>query len=296
MDMNKMIGRVLRPLMLALVVLSAGLAAKADKGFETKVDVGVYRFKLVCHYEPEQYAEVTELSYVPTDELKEISDEERVKLSFPKEVTIYGDTFEVTRAVNMKLNSGARYPSSGFNPRVLDLGNLRVFIDKGYSSSGEYKFYVNYERLEEVIISEFADTIDAAFGNTSIRSIDLKNLKSIGSTFGRTVGYMEINNPTQLRSVKMSPYMTKITDRAFSGCGFLEEIDLSNVVEVGEYAFGSTGLRSVYLPKVEVIDDGAFARSSIESFEINKDARVNISAFMGGKTRSTSGVVGGLGV
>lgn len=83
MDMNKMIGRVLRPLMLALVVLSAGLAAKADKGFETKVDVGVYRFKLVCHYEPEQYAEVTELSYVPTDELKEISDEERVKLSFP---------------------------------------------------------------------------------------------------------------------------------------------------------------------------------------------------------------------
>ncbi len=247
--------------MLAVVVLTAGLIAKADKGIEVSVEgEGGYVFTIVCHYEPEQYGEVTKI---------ELGDGNILR--FPPEIVLYGDTFPVTRAAKMEYIADMRWATGHWYPKVLDLSNLRVYRDGG-NERLEFRLYLTDTTLENIIFSESADTISGPFGSVAMEQINLKNLKSFGS-LGAANWVRTPRDVFALRSVKMSPYITTLMGSMFASCLHLEEVDLSNIVEVGESALALTGLKNIILPKVETVGGYAFARSLVERLELNSNVR-----------------------
>lgn len=66
--------------------------------------------------------------------------------------------------------------------------------------------------------------------------------------------------------------LRKICDSAFVQCDMTSFEIPETVVEIGDYAFGSTKLRSVYIPAGVLMLDGAFkSASSVDRFEVSPD-------------------------
>lgn len=66
--------------------------------------------------------------------------------------------------------------------------------------------------------------------------------------------------------------LRKIHDSAFYQCDMTSFEIPETVVEIGDYAFGATKLRSIYIPSGVLMLDGAFkSASSIERFEVSAD-------------------------
>lgn len=66
--------------------------------------------------------------------------------------------------------------------------------------------------------------------------------------------------------------LRKIHDGAFYQCDMTSFEIPETVVEIGDYAFGSTGLRSIYIPSGVLMLDGAFKSAAmIDRFEVSPD-------------------------
>lgn len=90
-------------------------------------------------------------------------------------------------------------------------------------------------------------------------SINLSNIIRIGgNSVYNTSGF---ENCVHLKNVILNPLMTEIAGKAFDNCTALEEIDLSHIKDIYDFAFHkATALKSIVnLNNAEIIGKNAFA-------------------------------------
>ena len=103
-----------------------------------------------------------------------------------------------------------------------------------YTLSEDETYYVlSYvgENVEELVIPEYYNG---------------KPVLEIGDYACRTRRGMEYNNDSKLKTVKIEAQLKKIGYAAFSGCSFLENINLpQSITEIGEGAFSMSSIKRV---------------------------------------------------
>lgn len=101
-------------------------------------------------------------------------------------------------------------------------------------------------------------------GCTSLEKVDLGELTLLGEGM--------FNGCTSLRELDTSA-VTDYLPGALNGCTALESVDLSGAVNIGNYAFAASGLKSVVIPKnVRTLGGYAFSQcESLASVELSAD-------------------------
>lgn len=250
-----------------LIALLLPVRAFADKGIEVTVDSG-YRFSIVCHYEPDQHAEVT---YVDA-----INNQAPDTLTIPDMVIAYNDTFPVTRLNVVKCID---IPSDRPQPKVVDFGRCsHISIRQSWIENNTCVFD---SRLRDVIFNVPVDTLDCSFHNTALTDIDLTNVSNImsadyirdivGYPLNTYYHYGLFENCRSLRSVKLSTQTSIIPVRTFYRSGLMEA-DFPYVKVIGKDAFRESDLNSMTLASVDTISDSAFSDcSDLSSISLNED-------------------------
>ena len=159
-----------------------------------------------------------------------------------------------------------------------------ITVPKGMTEIGEEAFY-GLTGLAKITIPEGVTTIgrDAFKGCSSLRTVTVpKSVVEISEAFSGCDSLEEITLPfvgtsrtstryrgtlgaiyrtnTSLRKVTITD-ATQLSDKAFSGCSTLTEINLNNgITSIGENAFsGCTGLTEIVIPEgVKSIENFAF--------------------------------------
>ena len=135
------------------------------------------------------------------------------------------------------------------------INNNGFIIDDGYYLQ---KYIGNLESI--ILPDEVTEVSNKAFVNTSLKSIKMPNVTSIG--------YLMFSDCISLVNVEI-PKVKTIDEQAFRGCYNLENIEMPEVISIGYESFYNCGLKTVKLPKIEKLDYGAFdACSSLESVEL----------------------------
>ncbi len=165
---------------------------------------------------------------------------------------------------------------------------------------GDYAFY-NACSLESIDLSKAAKIGDYAFsGDVLYIAFDstFTNLALdedgyyIYSYNSPALVYADISSATELgkyafaycrnlESVKLGENISVINEGAFTYCYRLFEIDISNVSEIGDYAFNRTALKNAALESATVIGEYAFCENgSLENVVLNKNgATISEGAF-----------------
>ena len=94
---------------------------------------------------------------------------------------------------------------------------------------------------------------------TYIYSYHAPKLTSVDLSSAQTIGAYAFAYCTNLEEVKLNAAITEIPEYAFANCFVLNQIDLSNVTSIGDYAFMECGLTKADLSKLETVGKYAFA-------------------------------------
>ena len=108
--------------------------------------------------------------------------------------------------------------------------------------------------------------------SSSVKSIDLPNVKTIGNYAFETCLHLE---------TVLLPSVTDIGEDAFSGCTKLSEVVAPNVVSIGEGAFFSCDiLKSANFPKLNSVPKSSFRFcEELEAVNIPSAVEIGVSAF-----------------
>jgi len=231
------------------------------------------------------------------------SDQKYVDIN-SKTVTYSGVTYWISRIADSAFKSNKNIKS--------------VYLTlSGLTEIGEYAFY-QCTNLERVYPNGYIKTIGSyAFaGCFSLQFFDFgQELETMGSyTFSGcwTMEYVRLTSTCKLKGI--NPYtfngcilfkgfkkfvngawvycalpsnFTTISDHAFCYCASLQDgiIDSNSAIQtIGSYAFNTTGLTTVFIPKtISMIFDNAFAGYGLKSVRFADDAKPKISekAFSG---------------
>ena len=129
----------------------------------------------------------------------------------------------------------------------IDLSQAKKIGD--YAFSGDV-YYVCYDENMQIAAATAEGTYLYTYHAPALETVDLAAAESVGE---HAFSYCR-----QLKSAKLNDSITEITPYAFAGCIALEEIDLSKIVTVGEYAFIESALVSIDLSAAETIGEYAF--------------------------------------
>lgn len=246
---------VLPALVSVLITLLGPVRAFADKGIEVTVNNG-YRLTALCHYEPDQYAEITFVEMV--------QNQSPDTLRIPERIIAYNDTFPVTRC---NLDIGDNYYIRP-KPGVIDFGQC------SYIGADNNLF----ENLRKIIINAPVDTLDCTFNSSKLIEVDLTKVRYIMPTKyfyqGEELcaGPGLFQNCKSLWSVKFPPEYTTISEKTFYGSGIMI-VDFPNVKVIEKNAFADCNrLKSVTLESVDSIGDGAFGFCpKLKTVNLNRD-------------------------
>lgn len=169
----------------------------------------------------------------------------------------------------------------------LDMSGLSIVADtvgsQGMPStriykSGELPAYMAFSTgLKEVALPESVSGIgDMAFAYTPLEKIDCR-----GAAF---IGEGAFRNCAVLKEADMSSTsLTEIPEGLFDGCVALRVIELpEDISKIGSFAFRSTGLETLTLPRVDEIGDFAFAKTPrLADIELSLQTRIGVGAFYG---------------
>ena len=131
--------------------------------------------------------------------------------------------------------------------KEIDLSAAKKIGD--YAFSGDV-YYVCYDENMQMAAATAEGSYLYTYHAPAIETVDLAAAESVGE---HAFSYCR-----QLKSVKLNDSITEITPYAFAGCIALEEIDLSKIVTIGDYAFIESALVSADLGAVETIGEYAF--------------------------------------
>lgn len=238
---------VLTVLVSLLIAFLMPVRAFADKGIEVTVDNG-YRLTALCHYEPDQYAEITFVEMV--------QNQSPDTLRIPERIIAYNDTFPVTR---FEFSNSYSYDVS---PEVIDFGHCSYI---GYRRSWS-EVPTLFGQLREVIFNVPVDTLDCSFHSTYLTDVDLTNvryllsadyIREIENPHDVTFYYGLFENCRLLQSVKFSSETTTIPVRTFYRSN-LQKADFPHVKVIEERAFAECRISSLTLASVDSIGESAF--------------------------------------
>ena len=161
-------------------------------------------------------------------------------------------TVNQTPPLTLTLGDGARIGAEAFSFGTTGLKTLDL---SGVVSIGESAFATNFPLLvdlkgETLIYGYLVLT-------PSITELDLSSLETLGAN-----AFADFR---KLTSVTLGDNLTEIGAYAFQNCHSLANINLNNVLVIGERAFENTALTVLDLSSVDVIGDYAFAFSLVES-------------------------------
>lgn len=144
---------------------------------------------------------------------------------------------------------------------------------------GEYAF--SSTSIENVEIADGAIVGDGAFYRSNVKTVTIGKNAQFGIGAFRECSYLTtVNMPAlggvvfgelcfaqdiALQNIDLSAYSGKIADQTFYACSALKAVTLSNVTEIGAYAFADCStLNYVDMPVVEKIYEGAFSNNDPE--------------------------------
>ena len=106
-------------------------------------------------------------------------------------------------------------------------------------------------------------------------------LETVALTAAESVGEHAFSYCRQLTNVTLNDTITEIKPYAFAGCIVLDQLDLSKIVTVGEYAFIESALVSADLSAVETIGEYAFvSNKALTEITMNTNGvRIDEGAF-----------------
>jgi len=86
-------------------------------------------------------------------------------------------------------------------------------------------------------------------------------LETLDLAVAQSVGEYAFSYCRQLKSAKLGDAITELPQYAFAGCIALEDMQLNNVREVGDYCFMQSGLAAIDLSKAEFVGKYSFVES-----------------------------------
>ena len=131
--------------------------------------------------------------------------------------------------------------------KEIDLSGAKAIGD--YAFSGDV-YYVCYDENMTIAAADAEGAYIYTYHAPMLETVDLAAAESVGE---HAFSYCR-----QLKTVALNDSITEIKPYAFAGCIALEEIDLSKIVTVGDYAFIESALVNVDLSAVETIGEYAF--------------------------------------
>ena len=131
--------------------------------------------------------------------------------------------------------------------KEIDLSAAKKIGD--YAFSGDV-YYVCYDENMQIAA--------AAADGSYLYTYHAPMLETVELAAAESVGEHAFSYCRQLKTAALNDTITEIKPYAFAGCIALEEIDLSKIVTMGEYAFIESALVSVDLSAVETIGEYAF--------------------------------------
>ena len=131
--------------------------------------------------------------------------------------------------------------------KEIDLSAAKKIGD--YAFSGDV-YYVCYDENMQFAAVSSEGTYLYTYHAPVLETVDLSAAESVGE---HAFSYCR-----DLKQVTLNESITEIAPYAFAGCIVLDEIDLSKIVTVGEYAFIESALVSANLSAVETIGEYAF--------------------------------------
>ena len=176
--------------------------------------------------------------------------------------------------------------------------NSYIIFDENAVLSAPNDWYRNNTSLTSIDLPNVTSIGTYAFYDcTSLTSIDLPNVTSIDSDafYGCTsltsidlpkvtsIGSSAFYGCSKLSSITNLDNVTSIDSSAFRSCTSLTSIDLPNVTSIGTYAFNNcTSLTSIDLPNVTSIGYNAFyGCTSLTSIDLPNVTSIGIDAFYG---------------
>lgn len=163
-------------------------------------------------------------------------------------------------------------------PHAFNLNKKLVSVTNLTSAKqiGEYAF--SSTAIENVEIASGATVGDGAFYRSGVKTVTIGKNSTFGiGAFRECPSLTTVNMPseggvvfgslcfaqdTALQNIDLSNYSGKIADQTFYACTALKAVTLSNVTEIGAYAFADCSTLSyVDMPVVEKIYDGAFSNN-----------------------------------
>ena len=115
----------------------------------------------------------------------------------------------------------------------------------------------------EVELPEFEYEIDDYYGTATViryngHATEVEVPMAYHGCPVTAIGHQAFQNCSNLTKVVLPDQLRQIEYNAFSGCGSLESINLSNVTYIGSYAFSGCGFTELELPAGAEIYEGAF--------------------------------------
>lgn len=179
---------------------------------------------------------------------------------------------------------------------TLDMSELTVkggiaaknYYGKDTFGDGELPAYMLMgTSVETVILPASAISIgDGAFVGTPVRSVDLRNVRSIGANV--------FKGCSQLTDVKTAGIaVTEIPEGTFRDCKALTKVSIPPTVSsIGDHAFQNSGLTAIDLGNVKAIGEYAFAQCvNLAEISVNSGCGIGEGAFFGDPGLSASGVL-----
>ena len=156
------------------------------------------------------------------------------------------DLEAVTLGANADIGKMAFYNNSSL--KDIDLTQVRKIGD--YAFSGDVYYICVDDAMAYAAVSKEGQYI-YSYHAPQIPAVDLPAVESIGEY---AFAYCR-----EMTDVKLNDTITEIPQYAFAGCISLQNIDLSNIVTVGDYAFiENWALQTVDLSSAEAIGEYAF--------------------------------------
>ncbi len=183
----------------------------------------------------------------------------------------------VTLGDGAKIGNYAFYNNASLSS--IDLSKVITIGDYAFAGSTAYEFSLKDNAIEnvaferewingEVVIKNYRFTGFAP----ALTAIDLSSVESLG------IG--AFSNNKNLSSVTFTEQVNSIPKHSFYGCISLTDVTLpANVTEIGEYAFGTTGMKNINLSGIKTIGSYAFAFTNLQSIELCGDAVIGDYTF-----------------
>lgn len=175
---------------------------------------------------------------------------------------------------------------------ITEIDGLKVstfIIDNLFVTTFDENVFKENKFIKTVQLTDSVTEIsDSCFEDSTLETINLDRVNKYGGSVFKgclNLKSLSINADTipssfargcyQLTSVKFNKEKTTILNTAFASCISLTEIDLTNVVSVGDGAFKDTEITKIHIPQqLQSIGANGFYRSKIT--EITIDDRNNL--------------------